>query len=451
MIRRWKRKVEGYLAGHDLIFTVRGLLLLILVLYFLTGPVLSEADVIATILCFSLLTIICAIIVLLILYRYSLGSKLAISIFSPAGSEESNDDQFAVRSGDTANYIIQISPFSLLPLFELHLQLKFHDSDFTRPIHKLVGLSGEQRVVSEEIVFPHRGIWAPSTVEVTLCDQLGFGKFKWEVTPNIAEQNFRVLPPEVEESMLPVLSSCVKPGDILPDVNNRVGDPLDLKAYHPSDGVKRILWKLYAKSGELISRHPEPSMAPEGQVVVFCLAGLGDDKIAGRAVGYLKRLEDLELDVLFGCEGMGIRNIATDTLDAEKLVADCAWATAETTLSSLTTEVNEFLGQVRQEIGGGEITQALLFCSGSRLVQPGVKDLFINAGNVLENQHISPIYCVQGDTDYTATTQEKGNLKSFVRKVFVEEPLQPSAASSDPSAYLDFMNHCSNRDWQVIV
>jgi len=99
---------------------------------------------------------------------------------------------------------------------------------------------------------------------------------------------------------VPVLTSSYRAGDLISDANERRGDPFDLKPYHPSDGIKKILWKVYAKTGELISRHPEQSMTPEGQVFIFSVNNVEDDHVCGAALDYTKKLEDLSLDVFSG-------------------------------------------------------------------------------------------------------------------------------------------------------
>ncbi|RMD85406.1 MAG: DUF58 domain-containing protein [Candidatus Dadabacteria bacterium] len=77
----------------------------------------------------------------------------------------------------------------------------------------------------------------------------------------------------------------------------RTGDPFDLKPYHPSDGMRKILWKIYAKTGELISRHPEKSMTPEGKVALYAIADRSGDPLCSIAYQYLKWVEDMEMEI----------------------------------------------------------------------------------------------------------------------------------------------------------
>ena len=69
--------------------------------------------------------------------------------------------------------------------------------------------------------------------------------------------------------------------------------------------MKRILWKTYAKSGQLVVRRPEPAVIPEGEVAVYLVAGADEDHVAGALLGYLNQLEESRVVVLFGTDGFG--------------------------------------------------------------------------------------------------------------------------------------------------
>ncbi|MCB0324688.1 MAG: hypothetical protein KDD69_13995, partial [Bdellovibrionales bacterium] len=62
--------------------------------------------------------------------------------------------------------------------------------------------------------------------------------------------------------------------------------------------------KTYAKSGELVVRRPEPAIIPEGEVAVYLIAGRADDATAGALQHYLDVLEQQQITVLFGTDGL---------------------------------------------------------------------------------------------------------------------------------------------------
>ena len=93
------------------------------------------------------------------------------------------------------------------------------------------------------------------------------------------------------------------PGDELTAQEERLGDYYDLKKYHPSDGAKKIVWKIYAKTKNLVSRHPEQSSSPSGEALVYCLAEKQDDETARRCLNYLEQIDNHDLQIAFDCLG----------------------------------------------------------------------------------------------------------------------------------------------------
>jgi hypothetical protein len=61
------------------------------------------------------------------------------------------------------------------------------------------------------------------------------------------------------------------------------GDPFDTRRYAPGDPIRFVLWKVYAKSRQLIVRTPERARSPVDQTVAYLVTGRGDEPAAGAA------------------------------------------------------------------------------------------------------------------------------------------------------------------------
>lgn len=61
------------------------------------------------------------------------------------------------------------------------------------------------------------------------------------------------------------------------------GERLDMRYYNPGDPIRFVLWKVYAKSRDLVVRTPERAISPVRQTVAYLVTGDGDEPAAGAA------------------------------------------------------------------------------------------------------------------------------------------------------------------------
>jgi hypothetical protein len=61
------------------------------------------------------------------------------------------------------------------------------------------------------------------------------------------------------------------------------GDRVDIRRYVPGDPLRLVLWKLYARTGELMVRTPERAIAPSIRIVAYLIAAEGDEPPAAAA------------------------------------------------------------------------------------------------------------------------------------------------------------------------
>jgi len=99
------------------------------------------------------------------------------------------------------------------------------------------------------------------------------------------------------------------------------GDRFDTRHYVPGDPIRFVLWKVFAKSRELIVRTPERAISPARQTMAYLVAGPDDEAAAGAArvavdVGVLGG------DWVLGADGCG--EMAADKEHALELLAQSA-------------------------------------------------------------------------------------------------------------------------------
>lgn len=61
------------------------------------------------------------------------------------------------------------------------------------------------------------------------------------------------------------------------------GERIDMRYYNPGDPIRFILWKVFAKSRDLVVRTPERAISPVRQTVAYLVTGSADEPAAGAA------------------------------------------------------------------------------------------------------------------------------------------------------------------------
>jgi len=232
------------------------------------------------------------------------------------------------------------------------------------------------------------------------------------------------------------------------DTLNRQGDPFDIKPYHPSDGIKKIVWKAFAKSGELLSRHPEASMTPEGFVTIVTLARPQDDDVCSKVIAYTRALEELKLDLLITCEGAQGRPLARSSSECEELLIDSVWDARLSTSETLERDTNALLDWCAQSSSQIAVRKLLLFVSGARVADAAEAARVTALATWLSAQGIEPIFCVSEPAIYHDATRA-GRLHT-ARSLFVA-PERNTTTLSDIRDYQAFLTSCLSRNWEVFV
>lgn len=270
--------------------TFRGLVALALAIFGIQAFALPTSDLIAYMVGGGVLTLLVLLLIGNLYTRYRLSKTLAA---------EARFDTREPTSGKPVDGGITLTGSHLPPYFQLKVVRQFRQPGVDSPAHLVFGGSPGKRHLIDQCIFPHRGLWNLESLCFELEDALGLTNLRWEIDIRTSVEVSAVTLPIKE---LPVVPSSSRSGDQFAQARERSGDPFDLKPYDPSDGVKRILWKTFARSGELIVRRPEPAIIPEGEIAVYLVARKHDDYVAGALQHYLERLEQDMVTVLFGTD-----------------------------------------------------------------------------------------------------------------------------------------------------
>lgn len=428
------RRLKALVSRSPL--TMRGILLSLLACYLLFGPVAAKSDIVSASLAYGLLATIFSVFILVTLGAFTLRSRPLCSITAPSEP---------AISGAETRIIFTVRPLRTPPGTWLEISLQFaHGKPPARAL-RISGASSRERKLHLDLTFPHRGAWDITAIQCSLRDITGLTRYSWQIPYSDV---INVYPPTVSDTSLPLLSSTQRPGDTATDTLNRQGDPFDLKPYHPSDGIKKIVWKAFAKSGELLSRHPEASMTPEGFVTIITLARSEDDDICSKVIAYTRALEELKLDLLISCEGLHGRQLVRSSQGCEELLIDSVWDAAQSTRETLEQDVHALLDWCAQSAGHIAVRKMLLFVSGARIANPIEAARITELATWLSSRGVEPVFCVS-----RPTLRQESARPGQLHKVASLLITQPDTQSALPSAtdYRAFLTACLSRDWEVFV
>jgi len=138
----------------------------------------------------------------------------------------------------------------------------------------------ERGRVIEEVTGLRRGIVSGVTRRFVVRDAFGLSEVAW--TGN-DEQPLRFTPSVGALENIEVLRG-MSVGEDLPHPEAAAqGGPFDMRHYTPGDPIRFVLWKVFAKSRDLIVRTPERALAPAQQTSAYLVTGQADEAAAGAA------------------------------------------------------------------------------------------------------------------------------------------------------------------------
>ena len=424
--------------------TKRGLLILLFLIVLALGPIKYEGDITATIIAITLTFILLSVAIFTACYAHYLQNNLVLSIEKyRSGFGDYNQVEEKIFSGKKTPLTIKIPACRIFPFYGLKITWNFKNEspkDFALLLKGRFPIS--QNLVNE-ISFPHRGIWEIENLTLELEDLFGLSNISWIVNDEKVKQNYTVYPEEAPTSHFPILSSFYKTGDVITSSKEHLGEPLDLKRYHPSDGIKKISWKIFARSRVLMSRHQEAASSPEGEVALFCLARKTDDHTAAASLSYLQHLIDSDLEIIFGCLGQN-QKIAHNLSSAEEMLLDNVWGIDTNDING---NVFSFISNIKEEQKDLNLQTLLFFLDYQILNDEKVFNTLTKIADELSSQQIEAIFLFTGTKPVISNNKDEKNniIKANLKKLFL--PPQPTYSSE--SFYPQFMNSALKNRWQV--
>ena len=276
-------------------FSIRGFVAiafaLICIIYF--GD--KKSDLVATVVGACIFITITISLLILALFAY----KIIVSLKQTSDL----DDTQKLIAKEISKVSLYINKLYIPPFFTLNIKREFIQSTVKSSLLKLSGSfqqNSNYSVLTDNIIFPHRGEYLQSGFKLTFGDALGLTR----ITTTIPKpRSFKVHPKEVQIQAIPIMATSAQLGDIQHSNLERTGDLFDIREYQPGDSLKRVLWKVYARSNNLVVRHPEPAIVPEGELALFIYAQAEDDEVAASALSYLRILEDQNIIYSVSCLG----------------------------------------------------------------------------------------------------------------------------------------------------
>ena len=117
----------------------------------------------------------------------------------------------------------------------------------------------------ETVSFPRRGHWKNIQREFWISDIFAICRVRF-----VRDMNIDLLvEANIGKLAAPVFAIGMQDGGENPHpMGKPYGDRVDMRNYAPGDPVRYILWKTYARTGELVVRTPERALQPDGGLLL---------------------------------------------------------------------------------------------------------------------------------------------------------------------------------------
>ena len=420
--------------------TISGLILSSSFFGLLFGLGLSSSDLVASTIGSIFLALLIALGILTSISALSIKQRLSPTIYLSTARPEQT-----ITSGEAVTINCKLANLRLLPLTRLKLTFILDDPQLTTGRHELSGSSRQAVTLSQDIIFKHRGRWKVIAVRCSVQD--AFGLWNLNITKKIAAIDINVEPPQRDTSNLDILSSIYTTGDTIPMGEKRAGDYYDLKTYSPSDGVSKIAWKIYARSGELITRQPEREVRPEGKAIIFCLAAAQDDQICSEAMAYMRLLQSLEIEIIFGCEGATQRKTAQSSRMAMELMISSARETNQIISQKIIDEFNYFL-QSQTQLFAGEVANIILFIGESRLNSTQDAQCVANLIRKVNDNGLNPVVIVRDPNILEQFLNTKTAPLAWAKRWIIS---QAQSTKTIPAGLPELLATSAKNNWNVLT
>lgn len=130
-----------------------------------------------------------------------------------------------------------------------------------------------------------RGYWESIHRVVRVGDAFGICAIEF---PSIQPCELTVLPKLVSHYLPPILQGLQSGGEQGNPFGKPYGDRIDIRNYAVGDPVRFILWKVYARTGQLVVRTPERSLEPVQRMLSYLIVDPADSACAALSLAVLE-------------------------------------------------------------------------------------------------------------------------------------------------------------------
>ena len=137
-----------------------------------------------------------------------------------------------------------------------------------------------KRRLHEEVTPMRRGLHENIARRVEVSDAFGLTRLTFTLRQ---QRVVRFVPSMGALRQMRVVRSIAGGDEISNPAGPPEGERVDIRHYAPGDPIKFVLWKVFARSRQLVVRTPERAIAPTRQTVAYLVTGVGDESAAGAA------------------------------------------------------------------------------------------------------------------------------------------------------------------------
>lgn len=242
---------------------------------------------------------ICALAILIFSLFCTILSGVLIQrrIHRELEEQEAATGSILLESGFPNESGFHLPALNYFPLIKLNWQVVYPDKLTTRI--RVTDSEAGHTVLSEEILPERRCLSDKVTRQFTVADVLGFCRYSWRQSQS---RECYCLPQVNTLKQLPLLRSMTAEDGIPDPTGSPEGDRMEIRRYAPGDSVRDIMWKAYARSGQLNVRLAEKSVFHSQRTLAYLLSSKNDEAAAATARLALQRgvLGD---DWAFGADG----------------------------------------------------------------------------------------------------------------------------------------------------
>ncbi|MCA9681450.1 MAG: DUF58 domain-containing protein [Myxococcales bacterium] len=132
----------------------------------------------------------------------------------------------------------------------------------------------------EEVIAARRGRVGAVVRELEIGDIFGVAHIRLRLTE---QRSVRFVPSVGNLKRVDVIRGMAGGEDFSHPDGPQEGELYDLRHYNPGDPIRFVLWKVFARTRQLVVRSPERALSPIRQTCAYLVAGGGDEPAAGAA------------------------------------------------------------------------------------------------------------------------------------------------------------------------